>query len=126
MPTLTQPPSLGDVLKYELNPNLSRETVTLATGTAYPAGAVLGQVTATGLYALSPDVGADGSEVANAVLLFAVDATDADAPGLILARGPAIVAKAALGFDASIDDAAKRATKHAQLAALGIVPRDSA
>jgi hypothetical protein len=41
-------------------------------------------------------------------------------------RGPAIVSKAGLLFDASVDDAAKTAAKHAQLTALGIVPRDAA
>ena len=40
MPVLTQPPSMGDALKYELNPNYTRETVTLAEGTEYalPSG----------------------------------------------------------------------------------------
>jgi len=29
MPVLTQPPSMGDLLKYEDNANYTRETVTL-------------------------------------------------------------------------------------------------
>jgi len=28
----TQSPSMGDVLKYELNPNFTRETITLLQG----------------------------------------------------------------------------------------------
>jgi len=36
MSVLTQPPTMGDVLKYELNPNFTRETVTLLAGTSYP------------------------------------------------------------------------------------------
>jgi hypothetical protein len=45
---------------------------------------------------------------------------------VVILRGPAIVSKAALVFDASVDDATKRAAKHAQLTALGIIPRDTA
>jgi len=126
MTVLRQPATLGDVLKYEVNPNFTRETITLLAGTAYPVGAVLGHITANEKYIQSPDTGADGSEIASAVLLYAVDATDADATGIVIGRGPAIVSKSALVFDASVDDAAKTAAKHSQLAALGIMPRDTA
>lgn len=64
--------------------------------------------------------------MASAVLIGAADATAADATGLALARGPAIVSKAALVFDASVDQAAEIAAKHDELAAAGIVPRDTA
>lgn len=126
MSVLTQPPTMGDVLKYELNPNFTRETVTLLAGTNYPVGAVLGRITASGKMKLSTATGTDGAQNAAAVLLYDVDATAADATGIVVMRGPAIVSKAALLFDASIDDAAKTAAKHAQLTALGIVPRDAA
>ena len=68
----------------------------------------------------------EGAETAIAVLLQPVDATAADQIGLIAARGPAIVSKAALVFDASVDQPAEKAAKHAQLAATGIVPRETA
>ena len=126
MSVLTQPPTMGDVLKYELNPNFTRETVTLLAGTNYPVGAVLGRITASGKMKLSTAAGSDGAQNAAAVLLYDVDATAADATGIVVMRGPAIVSKAALLFDASVDDAAKTAAKHAQLTALGIVPRDAA
>jgi len=129
MPVLTQSPTLGDLLKYELNANYSRETVTLKSGTSYPLGAVLGQITASSKYRLSPAaqvVGDEGAETAIAVLLEAVDATAADKTGLVVARGPAIVSKAALVFDVSVDQAAEKAAKHTQLAAAGIVPRETA
>ena len=126
MTVLTQPPTMGDVLKYEINPNFTRETVTLLAGTAYPVGAVLGRITASGKYKLATSGGTDGAQTAAAVLLYAVDATAADVSGLVAMRGPAIVSKAALVFDATVDDAAKTATKHGQLAALGILPRDTA
>ena len=75
MPVLTEPPSMGDVLKYEVNPNYNREVITLLQGMPYPVGSVLGKITASGKYTLSPATGADGSQVASAVLLHAVDAT---------------------------------------------------
>ena len=59
-------------------------------------------------------------------VLAAVDATAADKPGLVVARGPAIVSKAALVFDASVDQPGEKTAKHTQLAAVGLVPRDTA
>lgn len=126
MPVLTQEPTLGDLLKYELNANYCRETVTLKSGTNFALGAVLGKLTADGKYTLSPASAADGSETAVAVLLEAVDATAADQTGLIAARGPVIVSKAQLAFDASVDQTAEIAAKHGQLAAAGIVVRETA
>ena len=124
MPVLTEPPSMGDVLKYEVNPNYTREVVTLLAGMPYPVGSVLGKITASGKFTLSPATGADGSQVATAVLLYAVDATLADAVGIVVARGPAIVSRAGLAYDATVDDGAKITTKIGQLAAVGIVARD--
>jgi len=126
MAVLTQPPSMGDLLKYEDNANYTRETVTLLAGTNYTLGSVLGIVTASGKYTISPDAGATGEEVAVAVLLEAVDATAADAIGLILARGPAIVSKAQLVYDATVTTAAKISAKETQLVAAGIVVRTAA
>lgn len=126
MTILHQPATMGDVLKYEVNPNYTRETATLLSGTDYPVGAVLGRITASGKLTLSPDSGTDGSEAPAAVLLYAVDATLADAVGIVVARGPAIVSRAALAYDASVDDTDKITTKLVQLAALGIIPRDTA
>lgn len=129
MPTLTQSPTLGDLLKYELERNYSRETVTLKAGASYPLGAVLGRITASGTYRLSPAaavVGDEGAEVAVAVLIEPVDATAGDAPGLVLARGPAIVSRAALVFDASVDQPVEKDAKHAELSAAGIVARETA
>ncbi len=129
MPVLNMAPTLGDLLKYELNANVSRETVTLKSGTAYLLGSVLGKITASGKYRLSPAaevVGDEGAETAVAVLLGAVDATGGDKTGLVVMRGPVIVSKGQLLFDASVDLAAEKTAKHVQLAAAGIVPRDAA
>lgn len=129
MTTLTMAPTLGDLLKYELNANYCRETVTLKSGTNYPIGSVLGKITASGKYRLSPAaqvVGDEGAETALAVLIEPVDASAADKTGLVVVRGPAIVSKVALAFDASVDQAAEKTAKHTQLAASGIVPREAA
>ena len=124
MPVLTEPPSMGDVLKYEVNPNYTREVVTLLAGMPYPVGAVLGRITASGKYKLATSGGTDGAQTATAVLLYAVDATLADAIGIVVARGPAIVSRAELAYDATVDDTAKITTKIGQLAAAGIIARD--
>ena len=124
MPVLTEPPSMGDVLKYEVNPNYTREVVTLLVGMPYPTGAVLGRITASGKYKLATSGGTDGAQTASAVLLYAVDATLADAVGIVLVRGPSIVSRAALAYGATVDDGTKIAAKITQLAAVGIVARD--
>ena len=126
MTVLQQPATMGDVLKYEANPNFTRETVTLLAGTAYPVGSVLGRITASGKYKLATSGGSDGAQTAGAVLLYAVDATLADAVGIVVARGPSIVSRASLAYDATVDDAPKITTKLGQLAAIGIIARDTA
>jgi hypothetical protein len=125
MPTLTQAPNLGDLLKYEA-PNLySREQATVAAGQNLPLGAVVGRVTATAkLKALDPAAG-DGSEVAVGVLALAVDATLIDREDAILIARHAIVARGALIWPAGVTTA-QRAAAIAQLEARGIVVRDSA
>ncbi len=125
MPVLTEPPRMGDVLKYEVNPNYTREVITLLAGMPYPVGSVLGKVTASGKYTLSPAAGADGSQVASAVLLYAVDATLAEAVGIVVARGPSIVSRAGLAYETTVNDTAKITAKIAQLGAVGIIARDA-
>lgn len=124
MPVLTEPPSMGDVLKYEVNPNYTREVITLLQGMPYPVGSVLGQITASGKYKLATSGGTDGAQTATAVLLYAVDATLADATGIVVVRGPSIVSRAGLAYDATVDDGTKISAKIAQLTAVGIVARD--
>jgi hypothetical protein len=121
--------TLGDLIKRESDPDYTRESVTLKAGTAYPLGAVLGRMTAMGIYALSPaasTTGSEGAEIASAVLLHAVPASDTDTQAVVLARGQVIVADRALIFDASVADAAALSLKHQQLAAHGIVVRAAA
>jgi hypothetical protein len=119
-------PTPGDVLKYEVEPNYTRDVITLLVGMPYPVGSVLGKITASGKYKLATSGGTDGAQTAVAVLLYPVDATLADAQGIVVARGPSIVSRAALAYDATVNDAGKITTKLGQLAAVGIIARDSA
>lgn len=125
MPTLTQAPTLGDLLKYEA-PNLySREQATVAAGQNLPLGAVVGRETATSkLKALDPAAG-DGSEVAVGVLALAVDATLIDREDAILIARHAIVARGALVWPTGISTAHKVAAIK-QLAERGVLARESA
>jgi hypothetical protein len=118
--------SLGDLVKRESDPDYTRETVTLKAGAAYLLGAVLGRITLDGKYTLSSHVavtGSEGAEIACAVLLHPVAASDTDTQAVVLARGQVIVADRALAFDASVTDTAAQSLKHQQLAAHGIVVR---
>lgn len=124
MPVLTDQPSMGDVLKYEVNPNYTREVITLLQGQPYPVGSVMGKITASGKYKMATADGDDGAQTAIGVLLYAVDATLADAVGIVLVRGPAIVSRAGLAYDTTVDDEAKLTAKIGQLAAVGIIARD--
>ena len=126
MPTLTAPAHLGDLVKREFDANYCRETVTLHAGTDYPLGAVLGRITATGAYTLSPEAstaGLEGAEIACAVLLDAASITDTSAVALV--RGPVIVADSALVFAGAITTTVAKTTKQDQLAAHGIVVRQA-
>lgn len=129
MSALVKSPTEGDVVKFDLEGNYTREVVTLLAGTDYKIGSVLGTITASGKYTLSPEgetQDIEGAEDVSGVLIEAVDASEEDAPGVIIKRGPAIVAEDALVYDASVDDDPKKAAKRNALVALGIVSRVSA
>ncbi|MBF0171414.1 MAG: head decoration protein [Nitrospinae bacterium] len=101
MPVITESANLGDLLKYEAPSLYSRDAVTVASGQNLALGAVVGLKTADGkVHALDP-AATDGTETAAGVLLQTVDATGADAPGVLLARH-GIVADAALVWPAGI------------------------
>ncbi len=124
MPVLSEANNLGDVLKYAAPTLYSRDRVTVASGRSLALGAVVAIVTATGKVVALDPAGLDGSEVAVGVLVDAVDATAADAPGVMIARH-AIVADHALVWPAAITQAQKDAAT-AQLKAAGILVRSGA
>lgn len=110
-------------LIYEEEMSYSRATVTIASGSGkLSPGAVLGKVNASGKFKPSPATGTDGSQVAVAILGYPVDATSADVVAVVFVRN-AIWNVNTLSYDASVDDATKKAAKIAQLASIGIVSR---
>ena len=69
MTTLIMSPTLGDLLKFELNGSYSRETVTLKSGTSYALGSVLGKITASVKYTEFNTANADGSQTAKRLVV---------------------------------------------------------
>lgn len=129
MAPIIKAPTEGDILKFDLNQNFTREVVTLLAGTNYQIGSVVGQITTSGKVTLSPvaeTVGIEGAQTAIGVLVEAVDATDGDRSGVIIRRGPAIVARQMLVYHSSVDQPAEITAKLGQLTLLGIVARDAA
>lgn len=108
----------------------SREAITIAAGSGIIApGSVLGVYTSgadAGKYSLAPDAAADpdvGNQVAVAIALYGCDATSADQNITAIVRD-AVWNGNTLTYDASVNDAPKRAAKQAQLAAVGIIVRN--
>lgn len=119
----------SNVVKFELAPELAfcREQVTAneASAKSYVVGTVLGKVTATGKFKVSVATATDGSEVAAAVVVEdKAVAAATDTKVLALVRGPAIVGKAGLVLDATIDTQAEKDAVYAALAAKGILAND--
>lgn len=122
MAALTERPYEGEFLLY-WQPFYSVETVTIAAGADLLPGHVLGQITASGKYASSDPTALDGSDVAVAVLLDKADAASADVTEARVLARHATVNGVRLIYNAAIDNAAKRVTARAELAAAGIVTR---
>lgn len=124
MPTIfTEGRHPGEGLLSEAAGSRSRETVTIASGAGIIApGSVLGRVTASGKYVLSPATGADGSQTGVAIALYGCDATSADRQIAVIARDAEWNGNT-LTHHSSVDDATKRAAKATQLAAVGIIIR---
>ena len=125
MSVITETNNLGDLLKYEAPNRYSREVATIAAGQNLPLGTVLGRKDSDGKhYAIDP-AATDGTESPVGVLAHAIDASQADRPDAILIARHAIVAKTALVWPIDLSEA-QRAACEAQLAARGIVVRESA
>lgn len=94
---------------------LSRDVVTIASGSGkLDAGTVIGVVTATSKHTVSPNTGADGSQIGSAVLAEPVDATSTDVQALAI-TDLAEVKSSMLILHSTVNDATKRAAKIAQL-----------
>ncbi|MBF0423087.1 MAG: head decoration protein [Magnetococcales bacterium] len=98
---------------------VSRDTVTIAAGQYLPSGTVVGFKTADGkARALDPTAN-DGTEIAAGVLIQAVDATAADALGVVVVRH-AIVSGIALVWPDGITSSQKN-TALTHLKVFGVV-----
>lgn len=97
------PNNLSDVIQYEVEPNFTREEVTFKSGTKFKLGDIV---------ALSTDkmVLSDGSSpTAGIVVSDEVDASSADAKGVIISRGPAIVLKQILNYNSQNEETINKA-----------------
>jgi hypothetical protein len=128
MPTImTEKVHALEVVLSEANGHRSRDTITLKSGRAYEVGDVLGKITSEGAdkgkYKLvdNQTPATDGSQNAVAVLLYDVDASLADAEGVVFVRDAEVKA-GYLNYAANTTHENK-ALANAALAALGIVPR---
>ena len=115
MAAKTLPVRTGEFLLSESNGTRSREAVTFASGAGVVIpGTVVGKVTASGKYIQYVDTATDGSQTAAGIVYACVDATAADAPGVIICRD----AEAAANFLTGLDANAKT-----DLATLGVIVR---
>jgi hypothetical protein len=126
MTTFTEGRHPTEGLLSEANYHRSRDNIVIASGAGVIVpGTVLGRVTASGKYLPSTNAlveGDEGAETGVAIALYGCDATSADQ------RISAITRDAewnghTLTFEATVNDATKRATKLSQLAAKGIIAR---
>jgi hypothetical protein len=120
----TENKRFSNLVKQELWPEMgyTRAIVTYnGTAGALTIGTVLGKVTTGGKYKICVQTAADGSQVADAILLEdKTFAATTDTSTLVLLRGPAIISKAALVLDASHDLDAEKAAVYAALEDKGI------
>jgi hypothetical protein len=101
----------------------TRDTVTIASGAGKLApGTVLGKITTGGKYTVLTPGASNGSQNAAGILWAGVDATDSDAPGVVILRGPAIVNRHEIIWPEGATEA-QITTATTALAALGIILR---
>ena len=123
MTTLTEGKHAGGFLVWEVLRDYTRETVTIASGAGkLEPGTVLGKITTGGKFTGLAPAATNGSQTAAGILWAAVDATDADAPGVVILRGPAIVNRHEIVWPEGTTEAQITAATTA-LAALGIILR---
>ena len=118
MAVLTEKLHAGAFIVSEEDNRYSRDAIIVASGAGkLVAGTVLGKITASGKYIPALAGASDGSQNVAGVLFDGVDATSADAQGVIVNR-VAQVRLADLTVDASLT-----ATVAAKLALIGVIVR---
>ena len=123
MTTLNEGKHAGGFLVWEVLRDYTRETVTIASGTGkLESGTVLGKITTGGKFTSLAPTATNGSQNAAGILWASVDATDADAPGVVILRGPAIVNRHEIVWPDGATEAQITAATTA-LATIGIILR---
>ena len=123
MTTLTEGKHAGGFLVWEVLRDYTRETVTLVSGAGKLApGTVLGRITTGGKYTILTPGASNGSQNAAGILWGPVNAIDADAPGVVILRGPVIVNRHEIIWPEGASEA-QITTSTTALAALGIILR---
>ena len=123
MTTLTEGKHAGGFLVWEVLRDYTRETITVASGAGkLESGTVLGKITSGGKFTALAPAATNGSQTAAGILWAGVDASAADAPGVVLLRGPAIVNRHEIVWPEGATEAQITAATTA-LAALGLILR---
>ena len=123
MTMLTEGKHTGGFLVWEVLRDYTRETVTIASGAGkLEPGTVLGRITTGGKYTSFAPSASNGSQNASGILWDSVDASAADAPAVILLRGPAIVNRQDLVWPDGATEA-QITTATTALASIGIILR---
>lgn len=126
MTTFTEGRHATEGLMSEANFHRSRDNIVILAGQGVLLpGSIVGKITASGKYAFSANAeitGEEGAETAKAILLYGVDATSADVAVAAITRDAEWNGNT-VAYDSTVNDAGKKATKAAQLAAAGIILR---
>lgn len=123
MTMLTEGKHAGGFLVWEVLRDYTRDTVTIASGAGkLEPGTVLGKITTGGKFTALAPAATNGSQNAAGLLWDAVDASTADAAGVVLLRGPAIVNRHEIIWPDGATEAQITAATTA-LATIGIIPR---
>ena len=126
MNVINQALNLGDLVKYEEDClNYSRDVVTVEAGQKLTLGCIVGRVTSTGKVKQLDPGAEDGSHIPVGILLGDVDASLIDREDALIMARHGVVASKAVVWPVEISNA-QQAAITAQLAAIGILIRQSA
>jgi len=103
--TYVEPVHAGEFLLSEGAGKISREAIALAAGVALPAGQVLGQITASGLFAPYDPEAEDGSELAKCILFAGVPSSEEQRRGRAVVRLAEVTESLLTGLDLDAEKA---------------------
>jgi hypothetical protein len=123
MSILTETNHAGGFLVWEVLRDYTRDTVTIASGAGkLEPGTVLGKITTGGKFTKLTPAATNGSQNAAGILWAGVDASAADALGVVILRGPALVNRHEVIWPEGASEAQITAATTA-LGALGVILR---